>query len=669
MKANPAQCLTIPEIIEITKRYIDSSSYEYAILIDGKWGSGKTHFAQYQLKPELDRYLKDIKKSRKSKKAIYISLYGVSSREEITKQLWIEALLPKMLKGKEAVATFNFVKTMASSSVQLTGLLSGTGFTMPDFKNNMNTILSFSEDLLIIFDDLERSSMNINELLGYINGLVEHSKAKVILIANEEEIATTGLNMNRELKYLVAQNDIKSPVHSNTTGASLDSRNPSTNDVQHNPLHDQAKSIFGEDVLYKQIKEKLIGITIGFKPDSKLVLTSIAETIKMDVAKKAVERNLDISIELMEACKHYNFRTFQFAIDKFCAIMSIIDRVINDEGELKLIDDIFKYTFYCAVKYKMSGTPPNLKTENEIWNLKIEGSDFIKTYRYINDFVQYSRIDIHHVNAVFEYESRLFDFQESKKEEPLNHLVNNWFLMTDRQAKDLIAEVNAKIVENPSHYSLHQYASILAMNITLKRVGIVTEEINGLVQQMKFNLDGMKQNPQDTFNIFGFWNGTFSDKEDVTLFTQLVNELIDSYKEVQSKRNVIDYNSYLKESNWLERFISIDNGKILNQKGFLKYMDVSELVLAIKQLQINDLYLLRSLLTHTIYKSSNIKDYLEDDYQSVIELADQLDKYYVEIQETEKIKSHCLYFFVSEVKEIANKLKPHEPPTTIKINL
>lgn len=42
--------------------------------------------------------------------------------------------------------------------------------------------------LVFIFDDLERSKINIPEILGFINYLCEQSEAKVILIANEDEI-------------------------------------------------------------------------------------------------------------------------------------------------------------------------------------------------------------------------------------------------------------------------------------------------------------------------------------------------------------------------------------------------------------------------------------------------------------------------------------------------
>ena len=41
---------------------------------------------------------------------------------------------------------------------------------------------------LIILEDLERARIDIIELLGYVNSLVEQDRVKVLLVANEQEI-------------------------------------------------------------------------------------------------------------------------------------------------------------------------------------------------------------------------------------------------------------------------------------------------------------------------------------------------------------------------------------------------------------------------------------------------------------------------------------------------
>ena len=43
-------------------------------------------------------------------------------------------------------------------------------------------------EIILCFDDLERSSFPIDLVLGYINRFVEHNKIKTIIICNESEI-------------------------------------------------------------------------------------------------------------------------------------------------------------------------------------------------------------------------------------------------------------------------------------------------------------------------------------------------------------------------------------------------------------------------------------------------------------------------------------------------
>ena len=43
-------------------------------------------------------------------------------------------------------------------------------------------------DKLIIFEDIERSGIDIIELMGYVNNLCEQDGVKVLLVASEKEI-------------------------------------------------------------------------------------------------------------------------------------------------------------------------------------------------------------------------------------------------------------------------------------------------------------------------------------------------------------------------------------------------------------------------------------------------------------------------------------------------
>ena len=67
-----------------------------------------------------------------------------------------------------------------------------------DYEKNKDIDLSKIKDVLgkvdiirwiICFDDLERFGLPVNEILGFINRLVEHNHCKVIILANEKKLA------------------------------------------------------------------------------------------------------------------------------------------------------------------------------------------------------------------------------------------------------------------------------------------------------------------------------------------------------------------------------------------------------------------------------------------------------------------------------------------------
>ena len=53
---------------------------------------------------------------------------------------------------------------------------------------------------IIIIEDIERTQINILELLGYVNSLVEQDRIKVLLVVNEKEL----------IEYVSNDNDVLS---------------------------------------------------------------------------------------------------------------------------------------------------------------------------------------------------------------------------------------------------------------------------------------------------------------------------------------------------------------------------------------------------------------------------------------------------------------------------
>lgn len=146
--------------------YVAQLEPGYAVLVTGGWGSGKTHQIKAALLPDH---------------AYYVSLFGLNSPEEIEGQIFAA-----MYPGKAAIQKIAEKVDSVSLDIPVVGSL-GTGgltsaLTSIFIKNEVNT----SKPL--IFDDLERCTVEIKVLFGLINRFVEHRMCRVIVIAHDTKI-------------------------------------------------------------------------------------------------------------------------------------------------------------------------------------------------------------------------------------------------------------------------------------------------------------------------------------------------------------------------------------------------------------------------------------------------------------------------------------------------
>lgn len=156
------------------KHYINLKvSPEYALLISGKWGTGKTFFINNYLEKENHDEIKFIK----------ISLFGVKSVNEIHKQIIFQLI------GTEEGSLTNSLMKIGSSILDSLGKKINLGINDIPIEQVLKTLTKkLNKEVIFIFDDLERMTINIPEILGYINILVERLQLKTILLANESEL-------------------------------------------------------------------------------------------------------------------------------------------------------------------------------------------------------------------------------------------------------------------------------------------------------------------------------------------------------------------------------------------------------------------------------------------------------------------------------------------------
>lgn len=149
-----------------------------ALLVTGDWGCGKTYFLKNYLFGKIQETTSFI--------PIMVSLFGIKELKELPERV-LYAYLDKVGKnissfGKLAQYAKNITDALpiVNNYVDINKLL-GTG-------NGLYRIIP--NNVLICFDDIERAIdiIDINEILGVVNELVENRDYKVIVVANEDFI-------------------------------------------------------------------------------------------------------------------------------------------------------------------------------------------------------------------------------------------------------------------------------------------------------------------------------------------------------------------------------------------------------------------------------------------------------------------------------------------------
>ncbi|EJD1896822.1 TPA: P-loop NTPase fold protein [Escherichia coli] len=152
-------------IKQALSNYIIEDNPGYAVMITGRWGTGKTYTVK-SLFPDNDIY--------------YISLYGLSSEAEIYATLF-DVMNPNKKNIKRIFDKFKAFEINAFG-VKVTPVVMLSSFlNLSENKKNIR-------QKIIIFDDLERCNYELNNTLGIINRYVEHFGCRVIVLCNEEEL-------------------------------------------------------------------------------------------------------------------------------------------------------------------------------------------------------------------------------------------------------------------------------------------------------------------------------------------------------------------------------------------------------------------------------------------------------------------------------------------------
>lgn len=186
------KALTMNEnIAKFLDDYMKNADPQYAVMLTGRWGCGKTFF--------VNRWMEGLKEAGEDGeeviylRPIYVSVYGMSSLAEVKTEIdrkvnpFYYSKMAKVLKTAAKYASKIVFKTdlTVDEDRDIKASASGSLDIMSLFESDSEEVKGTR---FIVFDDIERTFIPMNILLGFINFFVERCKFHVLIIGDESKL-------------------------------------------------------------------------------------------------------------------------------------------------------------------------------------------------------------------------------------------------------------------------------------------------------------------------------------------------------------------------------------------------------------------------------------------------------------------------------------------------
>lgn len=649
-KANQL-CLSDEELLSEIKYYIQNKFYNYAVMIDGAWGSGKTYFVNQVLLPEL---------KKETKKSIYISLYGVSNIDELSKKIYIKFLLKDKSDRINSTLLAGATEALDVVSGLISPFIGKYGDIEIKEKKIQNLVQKFVpiKDCILIFDDLERCNCPMREILGYINGFVEQAGMKVLIIANQNELRQKmdAQSMALQLQAVLGEDEKLDfeDKQENEIYNLLAEKNTQEEGIKKVSIKEALKrvsQVFKQPSEYERIREKIIGSIYYYRPNIKKAMLHLIENKFSygEIGRSQLEKNLNYLADYMEKEQHVNFRTFQFFLLKMNGLFSEI-KAETYENQDMVYKKLIQACWYACIMFK-KGNLDDIWKENQEYNNTGE-----LRIRFIEEYVQYSILD-QGIKKLL----KKFDDEETEKirnqKDPINSLQYDWIVSTEKVVREWMDD----IIKNAcaGKYGIGSYDRIQQIFLQIYQAGFESTYIKRLTDAMCASIqEGTAKGEPDCLLSM---NG--EEKELVELYNANMQRIVKTYNKCMAKKSEGDMNSFLKESDWAKQIYdyiwqakhpseSEDYRKKI--EVFLNGMDINVLTSKLKEASLENLEKFRGVLKE-IYSQNYAPDILWNEKEQIKVLIDSLKEF--QENSTDKIRKYQYKLMADYLSEALDRTK------------
>lgn len=626
------------KIIKSIQVYINENMSDYAIMINGAWGSGKTYFVKNELIPELEQ----------DKPVIYISLFGIKTIDDLVNVMSLHILNIYSNERAQKRANLNGnsfgqinSKNISSTSKVVTTLMSLVSKGLKLVPKGEDT-KAFVSDLqknsikfnryIFIFDDFERSIIDKIELLGFFDELVEQNNAKVIIVCNESKIT----------------NAIEEK---------------SANNVQQENNESDDKRLVDD---YRLYKEKVIGLTVKYEAN----LYSVYETVLMketnndNTCSLLLQYKNDI-LELFKITHSINIRTLIFTFKRFKELREEIESVFKtNKKDMTYFDEyasiIMLNVVTASLSYKDLGKNilDILKNKDSIacyfssegLNDDVKNFDmtnYVRVSRFVNKYIYSYLLDY---KLLIEDIDRYIEEKVNDTQDIANKVNNIFYIEDDECAVRNLLAVLDDIEKNK--YCLGVYPRILSNLFILVELFSDGKQIS--IDKLKKSILANIEKRADEFIESNWYYFSSSNIEANEFNHQLYKTVKSMHNKARISRFIKDFNSVDDVVETLRKFVEIGSAAEKG-KSLLSYVPVEIIVKRVMKASNNEIQAIHGILRHNYLNINNIKDIRQGDLCMFRKWRDMLD------QQKDTIDSQLKYFHICLlldcIKDICDKLQ------------
>ena len=271
---------------------------------------GKTHFWNHKIRKKIE----SMQLNGRKYTTIYMSLYGISNLEDISKKIFIETtqLMDKNLRKYMEANEQTTIPEYAKTGIDMANFF---GVTQSGDKVDYAEFFS-TEDKVLCFDDLERANVDVIDILGYINNFVEHDHIKTIIICNEKELSSKLKSSNLEMKTFIATYLLDKQDELNNSDKPIVEK-----------IQQKIENVFDKANDYERIKEKLIGETFEYAPKFDYIINGILMRYEnyTDLIRFLRENTRSI-ISTFERSGTRNLRILKHALNDFKKVYEMVNK-------------------------------------------------------------------------------------------------------------------------------------------------------------------------------------------------------------------------------------------------------------------------------------------------------------------------------------------------------